>query len=134
MRFFDRLTWHFLLTDAPANAIGPWIAWLESMPQHYYSHCAHSLLELAAKCEEPEIFFAITRMLLRVNLSVSNDIFSGAKQEPTVAITDKYYEDKLFEGIKNIEQRSVLGCSTTASSKSNSLIQSNRMLDKPKRI
>ena len=100
MRFFDRLTWHFLLTDAPANAIGPWIAWLESMPQHYYSHCAHSLLELAAKCEEPEIFFAITRMLLRVNLSVSNDIFSGAKQEPTVAITDKYYEDKLFEGIK----------------------------------
>lgn len=99
LRFFDHLIWHFLLTDAPANAIGPWIAWLESMPSQYYSYCAHALLELASKCSEPEIFFAIIRMLLRVNLSISDDIFSGIRQEPAVAINDKYYEDKIFEGL-----------------------------------
>ncbi len=107
LRFFDRLTWHFLLTEAPSEAVGPWIAWLESMPSQYYSYCVHALLELVAKCTEPEICFAIIRMVLRVNLSVANDVFSGVRQEPAVAINDRYYEKRVIEGLN--KHKSAIG-------------------------
>ena len=100
MSFYDRLLSQFLLTDAPANTIGPWIAWLESMPSQYHSHCSYALSELADKCLAPEIFFAITRMLLRIGLVDSERIFGRVSQEPAVAINDEYYRDKVLEGLE----------------------------------
>lgn len=105
--FFDCLIRFFLASDVPDKAVGPWIAWLECMPLRYSSRCAYGLSELAAKCLEPEVCFSIIRILLRVDFSVANDAFLGIRQEPVVAISDKYYEDDILKGLK--KHRAVIG-------------------------
>lgn len=95
-QFFDELVRHLVLSDAPSRVVGAWIAWLELMPVRYHSRCSYFLLELAGKCDVPEIVLAIIRMLLHVSLSVSKDVFSNIRQEPVVAVNDGYYGDKLL--------------------------------------
>lgn len=99
--FFHYLSWRLAETGATPEIIGPWIAWLESMPPHYHSHCMQALVELAGTCTEREIVFAIIRMLLHVSVSAPRDAIVGARQEAVIAVSDDYFEEQLLGSIKN---------------------------------
>lgn len=99
-QFFDELVRHLVLSDAPSRVVGAWIAWLELMPARYHSRCSYFLLELAGRCDVPEIVLAIIRMLLHVGLSASKDAFSNYSHEVVVAVNDEYYGDKLLNCLR----------------------------------
>lgn len=94
--FFGELIRHLVLSNAPSEVVGIWVAWLELMPTHYHSHCSYYLLELANKCESPEIALAIIRMLLHVSLSVSEGMLTNIRHEVVVAVDDEFYKDKII--------------------------------------
>lgn len=94
--FFGELIRYLVLSDAPLEVVGAWIAWMELMPTRYHSHCSYFLLELANKCESSEIALAIIRMLLHVSLSVSEGMLSNVRHEVVVAVDDEFYKDKII--------------------------------------
>ena len=94
--FFGELIRHLVRSDAPSEVVGAWIAWLELMPARYHSHCSYFLLELANKCDAPEIALAIIRMLLHVSLSVSEGMLSNIRHEVVVSVDDEFYKDKII--------------------------------------
>lgn len=95
--FSSELVRHLVLSDAPSEVVGAWVAWLELMPIQHHSRCSYYLLELANKCEVSGVVLAIIRMLLHVSLSASKDAYFNNGREVAVAINDKYYEDKIIE-------------------------------------
>lgn len=94
--FSSELVRHLVLSDAPSEVVGAWVAWLELMPTQHHFRCSYYLLELANKCEVSGVVLAIIRMLLHVSLSASKDAFFNNGREVAVAINDKYYEDKII--------------------------------------
>lgn len=106
-QFFSELVRHLVLSDAPSRVAGVWIAWLELMPVRYHSRCSYFLLELAGRCDVPEIVLAIIRMLLQVSLSASKDVFSNYRRETVVAVNDEYYGDELLDCLRT--HRKVIG-------------------------
>lgn len=95
--FSSELVRHLVLSDAPSEIVGSWVAWLEFMPTQHHSRCSDYLLELANKCEAPGVVLAIIRMLLHVRLSASKDTLLNNGREVVVAVNDELYEDKIIE-------------------------------------
>lgn len=100
VHFYDSLVWNLVRVDAPSSAIGAWIAWLESAPYRYLVSCSHPLAHIAGCCDNPDVVLAILRMLTRVNMTFSNDVFSGLRQEAVIPAVESYYEELLLKGLK----------------------------------
>lgn len=98
--FFWSLVDYLSTVDAPSKVLGVWITWLEDMSAQYYVRLCHPLLMLADHCHSPEIVLSIIKMLLRVNLSVSEDSFSGMKQEPAIAVRDDSFKQEVLKCLK----------------------------------
>lgn len=98
--FYSALVAHLRSAEVPPSALGPWIVWLEFMPRRARSQCTYGLVDIARHTESAEIYFAILKILLQVDLAFSDNPIFGFKQEPTIAITDRYSERELLQNLK----------------------------------
>ena len=97
-RFFEEVAWYLASTDASPAVIGPWVAWLESVQASSYRKYNLSLLEIASKADDPEVAFAVLRILLRIKLSFSDRLYTGVLEpEAAVSASNDYEQGKLVE-------------------------------------
>lgn len=100
-RFFDQLVWHLASSDARADNVGPWVAWIEAASHVNLSQIGDFLSDIALRVNHAEITLAIARLLLRVGLSFKETLVGGCPAPTAVVAVDASYDgERLLKAVR----------------------------------